>query len=242
MQSVDRALDLLEALSEGGPMGVSELVRATGLPLGTVHRILATLTERDYVRQDPERKYAVGAAALGLSDAGEQSLAALGRPYLARLTALTGESSNLAILQGHEMVYIAQSPSPHSLRIFAEVGRRVPLHNTAVGKAVLAQLGRDHALRLLPQGSLNPATPYTITTPEHLVRELDHIHSVGYSVDEQERELGVRCIAAAVPSPGPLRVAISVSGPSERFSKTDLVEVAPAVRTAARDFAHALTR
>lgn len=241
VQSVERALDLLEALSHGGPKGVSELVRTTGLPLGTVHRLLATLTERDYVRQDAERKYAVGGAALGLADAGEQSLAALGRPYLARLTALTGESCNLAVLQGQEMVYIAQSPSPHSLRIFAEVGRRVPLYNTAVGKVVLARMGRPEAIDLLRNTSLAAATPHTITTPARLQDELDRVERMGYAIDEQERELGVRCIATAVPAPGPLRAAISVSGPAERFSLSTLREVAPALQTAAGELAATLS-
>lgn len=241
VQSVERALDLLEALSHGGPKGVSELVRATGLPLGTVHRLLTTLIERDYVRQDTERKYAVGGATLGLADAGEQSLAALGRPYLARLTALTGESCNLAVLQGQEMVYIAQSPSPHSLRIFAEVGRRVPLHNTAVGKVVLARMGRADALELVRGTTLTAATPHTITTTARLEDELDRVERMGYAIDEQERELGVRCIAAAVPTHSPLHAAVSVSGPAERFSLSAVREVAPALQGAAQEFAHTMS-
>lgn len=237
VQSVERALDLLEELSHGGSKGVSELVRATGLPLGTVHRLLATLTERDYVRQDSERKYAVGGAALGLADAGEQSLAALCRPYLARLTALTGESCNLAVLQGREMVYIAQSPSPHSLRIFAEVGRRVPLHSTAVGKVVLSRMCREEAADLLRATSLAAATPHTITTLDRLQDELDRVERMGYAIDEQERELGVRCVAAVIPAAGSLHAAMSVSGPAERFSLSSVRDVAPALQHAAAELA-----
>lgn len=239
VQSVERALDLLEALSDGGPKGVSELVRATGLPLGTVHRMLATLTERDYARQTADRKYAVGGAALGLADASEQSLAAVGRPFLARLTALTGESANLAVLQGREMVYVAQSPSPHSLRIFAEVGRRVPLHSTAVGKVVLARMPREKAVDLLRSTSLAAATPHTITSVERLDDELDRVARMGYAIDEQERELGVRCVAAAVPSTS-MHVAISVSGPSERFPLSAVREVASAVIDSAGEFGDVL--
>lgn len=242
VQSVERALDLLEALGQGTPMGVSELVRATGLPLGTVHRLLATLGERSYVRQDGERKYAVGPAALHLADAGEQSLASAGRPFTARLTAITGETCNLAVQQGSEMVYISQSPSPHSLRIFAEVGRRVPMHSTAVGKAVLASLPWTEAERLLRMAGLTQATPHTITSLGRLREELERVRRMGYAIDEQERELGVRCVAAAVPGAGTLHAALSVSGPAERFPLPAVRQAAPALREAAAELAAELRR
>ncbi|MDF8263343.1 IclR family transcriptional regulator [Luteipulveratus flavus] len=239
VQAVDRALDILEVLGDGSTKGVSELVRATELPLGTVHRLLATLAERGYVRQDSERRYAIGPAALGLADAGERSLAAVGRAYAARLTALCGETVNLAVLQGHEMVYVAQSPSPHSLRIFAEVGRRIPLHSTAVGKAVLASMGTPQAADLLRARPLTASTPRTLTTTEELDRELARVRDEGYAVDEEEQELGVRCVAAVVSSPG-LHAALSVSGPTERFTVDAARAAAPQVRAVAADLATAL--
>ncbi|AKU16528.1 IclR family transcriptional regulator [Luteipulveratus mongoliensis] len=239
VQSVDRALDVLEALSGGTPMGVSEVVRATGLPLGTVHRLLATLAERGYVRQDNERRYAMGPATVRLADAGERSLAAVGQIYAARLTALCGETVNLAVLQGHEMVYIAQSPSPHSLRIFAEVGRRVPLHSTAVGKAVLASMPAPQATGLLEGAPLKPSTPKTLVTVPALSTELDVVRRQGFAFDEEEQELGVRCVAAVVPSAG-LHAALSVSGPTERFTRPAAHAAAEHVREVAADLARAL--
>lgn len=240
VQSVDRALDVLEALGHGTPMGVSELVRETGLPLGTVHRLLATLTERGYARQDSERKYAVGPSALRLADASEQALAAVGRPYAARLTALCGETTNLAVLQGSEMVYIAQSPSPHSLRIFAEVGRRVPLHSTAVGKAVLSTMPEAQALALVSSAPMPATTTHTITTLPGMSAELRTVAAQGFAMDEQEQEIGVRCVAAAIPSSTGLYAALSVSGPTERFTHEAVRAVEPQVRAIAAELGEAL--
>ena len=239
VQSVDRALDVLEALSSGGTQGVSDIVRVTDLPLGTVHRLLATLLERGYVRQDAERRYAIGPATLGLADAGERSIAAVGRVHAGRLTTLCGETANLAVLQGHEMVYIAQSPSPHSLRIFAEVGRRVPLHSTSVGKAVLAAMPPADAEGLLRSTRLTPSTPKTLTTLEAMAAELETVRQQGFAIDEEEQELGVRCVASVVAAPG-LHAALSVSGPTERFTLEKAHVVADAVREAAADLAAAL--
>lgn len=240
VQSVDRALDVLEALSDGRPRGVSELVRVTGLPLGTVHRLLATLSARGYVRQDHERRYAVGPAALRLADAGEQSLAAVGRPFAVRLTAITGETVNVAVLQGSEMVYIAQSPSPHSLRIFAEVGRRVPLSSTAVGKAVLSGLDTRRAVALLETGPRPASTPKTLTAIPELVEELARVRQQGYAVDEEEQELGVRCVAALIPAGGVVHAAISVSGPTERFTLDAARAAVPHVQSVAAQLGAAL--
>lgn len=242
VQSVDRALDLLEALGSGGPQGVSELVRRTGLPLGTVHRLLATLAARGYVHQDPERRYRVGAAALGLADASQQGLVWAGRPVAARMTAVTGESCNLAVLQGAHMVYVAQSPSPRSLRIFAEVGRQVPLHSTAVGKAVLASLPWAQAQALLGAAEpLERSTEFTLTDPGRLRAELQAVAERGYAVDEQERELGVRCVAVAVPGTPGLHAALSVSGPAERFGPQDALGCVPELTAAAAELGAAVT-
>ncbi|KNX37476.1 IclR family transcriptional regulator [Luteipulveratus halotolerans] len=239
VQSVDRALDVLEVLSDGGAQGVTDIVRVTGLPLGTVHRLLATLVDRGYVRQDAERRYAVGPATLGLADAGERSIAAVGRVYAGRLTSLCGETANLAVLQGHEMVYIAQSPSPHSLRIFAEVGRRVPLHSTSVGKAVLAAMPVADAEALLRATRLARSTPKTLTTLDAIAAELDTVRRQGFAIDEEEQELGVRCVAGVVAVPG-LHAALSVSGPTERFTLPKALVVADAVRETAEALAGAL--
>lgn len=241
VQSVDRALDLIEALGHGRPRGVSELAAETGLALGTVHRILATLAQRGYVVRDGERKYDVGPSAVRLADQGRQSIAAAGLPFARRLTATYGESANVAVQQGTSMVYVAQSPSPHSLRIFAEVGRSVPMHSTAVGKAVLAALPRADVDAVLQRLVLSPATELTITTEDALRAELETVRTQGFAIDEQEQEMGVRCVAAVAPGPRWPLGALSVSGPGERFDRATAEAAGPVIASVAQEFARSLT-
>ena len=155
------------------------------------------------------------------------------RPFLAQLVRLTGETANLAMLDGDEVVYIAQVPSPHSMRMFTEPGRRVRPHCTAVGKALLAQLPPGEARALLERDGMPAYTPATITDPDLLIAHLEVIRKQGYAVDEGEQEVGVRCFAVAVPdAPGSL--AISTSGPQTRMTDDAAARIVPALKRTAR--------
>lgn len=218
VQSVDRALDVLETLASAeAPLGVGEVARAVDLPQGTVHRLLRSLEQRGYVHQDATRKYSIGTAALRLGDAAQRSLARAARPYLAELVELSGESANLAVLEGNDVVYVAQSPSPHSLRMFTEVGRHVTPHSTAVGKVLLAALPPERARAILGRTGLAGHTPHTLTALDDLLAELDRTRRRGFGVDEEEQEVGVRCVAVPVHQHGVVVAALSLSGPSGRF-------------------------
>lgn len=219
VQSVDRALDVLETLAtHHHAMGVSELSRLTDLPQGTVHRLLLALLGRGYIRREAERKYAVGAAALRIADAAHRALVTTSEPYLRQLVELAEETANLAVMDGTQMVHAAQCPSPHTLRIFAAVGHGVPIHATAVGKVALARLRPEEATVLLERVGMPMQTPRTITSTSDMRTELDRVGRQGFAVDDEEQELGVRCIAVPVPSVhGPV-AAVSISGPVERFS------------------------
>lgn len=223
VQSVDRALALLEALAQAEtPLGVGDVAERTGLPQGTAHRLLHSLQVRGYVRRDASRKYALGTAVLRLGDAAQRSLARSARPYLTQLVEASGETANLAVLEGDDVVYVAQVSSPHTLRMFAEVGRHVPPHSTAVGKVLLAALPRARAIALLRRTGLARRTPATITDLALFERELDRVREQGWAADEEEQELGVRCVAVPVLGTGDQVVAaISLSGPAERFDGGD---------------------
>ncbi|WP_204011880.1 IclR family transcriptional regulator [Sphaerimonospora thailandensis] len=239
MQSVDRALDVLEALAEhGGQAGLSEIAARTGLPYGTIHRLLRTLLARGYVRQESDRRYALGGALVRIGGAAERMLAVWAEPYLAKLVELSGETANLAVLEGDFVVYVAQVPSPRKLRMFAEVGRRVLPHSTAVGKVMLAE--RPDAAAVLGRTGLPRRTDRTITTAGELLGELDRVRARGYALDLGEEENGVHCMAVPVHDGGRTFAALSVSGPAERIDAIEREELAAMLRKAADDFGAAL--
>ncbi|MCY7395542.1 MAG: IclR family transcriptional regulator [Nocardioides sp.] len=216
---MDRALDLLECLAAAPqPLGIVEIAERTGLPQGTVHRLLQTMQARGYVRRSEGRKYSMGSSAVRLSDAALRSLARSARPHLVELVSLSGETANLAVLEGDEVVYVAQVSSPHTLRMFAEVGRHVQPHSTAVGKVLLAGLPRDQALAVLGRTGLPWRTPATITDLGAFDRELDLVVGQGWAGDEEEQETGIRCVAVPVEVGGLVLAALSVSGPADRFA------------------------
>ncbi|GAA2662620.1 IclR family transcriptional regulator [Actinosynnema pretiosum subsp. pretiosum] len=219
VQSLQRAFDLLERLADaGGEASLSELAAVSGLPLPTIHRLIRTLVDLGYVRQHDNRRYALGPRLIRLGEGAGRQFGTWARPLLAELVDETGETANLAVLDGDEIVYVAQAPSRHSMRMFTEVGRRVLPHATGVGKAVLAALPRDRARELLERTGLPARTPNTITDLGAMLAELDLVAERGHALDEGEQELGVRCVAVVVPG-GPTPAAVSVSGPEGRLTR-----------------------
>jgi IclR family acetate operon transcriptional repressor len=240
VQSIERAFDLLETLADaGGALGLSELATVSGLPLPTVHRLIRTLVNRGYVRQEASRRYTLGSRLIRLGETSSRMLGTSLRPFLAQLVRVTGETANLAMLDGDEVVYIAQVPSPHSMRMFTEPGRRVRPHCTAVGKALLAQLPPGAARALLDREGMPPFTPTTITDPDVLLAHLEVIRKQGYSVDEGEQEVGVRCFAVAVPDT-PAALAISISGPQARMTDDAAARIVPALKRAAGEISETI--
>jgi IclR family acetate operon transcriptional repressor len=225
VQSLRRAFDLLDDLADaGGRATLSELAAASGLPAATIHRLLATLVELGHVRRESGRRYALGPRLVRLGDAAGRVLGDGVRPVLADLVARTGESANLAGLDGASAVYLAQVPSPHPMRMFTEVGAHVPLHCTGVGKALLSTVESALVRQLMERAGMPSRTPSTIVDVVTLDRELRVGIERGWHVDEGEQEVGVRCIAVPVPD-APTPCAVSVSGPAARLSldRTDVV-------------------
>ena len=164
MQSVHRALDVLEALAAaGGTASLGDLAAACGLPAPTLHRLAGTLADRGYLRQLPDRRYSLGSRLVPLGADAHALLGARALPVLRALAELTGESANLAVLTQGLAEYVAQAPGRHTMRIFTEVGNRVELHCTGVGKALLAAVPPAQASQLIGAAPLAAQTAGTIT-------------------------------------------------------------------------------
>ncbi|MEV1011051.1 IclR family transcriptional regulator [Streptomyces sp. NPDC049881] len=240
VQSLERAFALLEHMADaGGETGLSELATSSGLPLPTIHRLMRTLVACGYVRQQPNRRYALGPRLIRLGESAARPLATWARPHLARLVDETGETANMALLDGDDVVYVAQVPSRHSMRMFTEVGRRVRPHTTGVGKALLAGLPDDEVRALLARTGMPAATDRTITTPDAFLDALSAVRADGFALDDNEQEIGVRCVAVTVPG-SPTPAAISVSGPAGRVTDEATARMAPLLREVALDLATAL--
>lgn len=222
VQSVERALDLLELLARSSDsMGISQLSAATGQPVGTVHRLLMTLVARGYVMRDSRnRRYALGSTARMLANANSQRLnwAEIAAPFLREVVEASGETANVVVRERNQAVYVAQAQPVRMVRMFAELGNRVPLHSTGCGKVLLAYQTESVISSIIAQTGLPAYTPKTITDPDQLQQELETVRHHGYAVDSGEQEEGVRCLAVPVYDPdGRVVAAMSISGPSSRL-------------------------
>lgn len=235
VQSVDRALQILESLADaGGSASLGELSATTGLPGPTIHRLIGTLRDRGYVRQEPSRRYALGATAVRLGETAGRLLGSWVEPTLSSLVDATGETANMAMLDGDQVVYLAQVPSRHSMRMFTEVGRRVDVHCTAVGKALVAGLTDEEIAGIVARRGMTRHTQTTITDPASFLRHIRRVRERGYACDEGEQEWGVRCLAVVAESASG-RVALSVSGPEARFTPDRRDAAIPVLLAAAED-------
>ena len=241
VQSVERAFDLLELIARaGGEVALTELAAETPLPLPTIHRLLRTLVGIGYVRQLPNRRYALGPRLIRLGEVANRQLGALAMPLLKDLVANLGETANMAVLDGDMVTYLAQVPSPHAMRMFTEVGRQANLHDSGVGKAILSVMDDERVTRLVKQAGMPTPTPKSISTLEDLFADLTRIRKDGYAVDDEEQETGVRCFAMAVPG-APTPMALSISGPVSRVDDDFRDRAVPELRKATEAIAAALT-
>jgi IclR family acetate operon transcriptional repressor len=233
VQSVDRVFTLLERLADAdGPLTLSELAELTHLPMPTTHRLLRFLTNEGYVRQEASKRYALGLRMIRFGQSASRGLGSWATPYLAGLVEQFGETTNMALLEGDACVYVAQVPSPQSMRMFTEVGRVVMPHCTGVGKAILSMLSDEQAVDLLTRTGMPRQTEHTLVSTGAMLAALAQVRDLGYALDDGEQELGVRCVA--VPLTGlPFLAAISVSGPSGRLTAEDVPRIAPQLQRVA---------
>jgi IclR family acetate operon transcriptional repressor len=243
VQSLDRAFGILETMAEaGGIISLSQLAERADLPLATIHRLVRTLVDLGYVRQEPSRQYSLGPRLMRLVDAGAKRIGTWAKPAMTAAVTELNESVNLAILDGDEIVYVAQvQPSATFMRMFTEVGRRTFPHSTAVGKAMLADRPEAEVRRLLARTGMKRYTEHTLTDPDQFIDALAETRVRGYAVDDGEQEVGVRCVAVAVPG-APQPMALSMSGPLPRMGDDVVRRAAPVLHETAAAIAAELNR
>jgi IclR family transcriptional regulator, acetate operon repressor len=244
IQSVDRALYLLETIAEaGGEATLTDLANRTGLNISTCHHLLATLIQRGFATKVTGRRlYALGARIMYLSHACLQvDLPRRAQPYLEAVNRATGETVHLAALQGDSMMTLAVREARHAVRVeTGKVGRLEAPHATSVGKAILAWLPEDEMQRILAVG-MKRYTDKTITEFPALVESLRQVRRNGYALDHEEYLPGVICIGAAIrDQAGTVIGGLSASTPTMRATDEHIAlirdEIVAATRALSTEF------
>ncbi len=238
IQSVDRALYLLETIADcGGEATLTELATRTGLNISTCHHLLATLIQRGFATKVPGRRlYALGARILFLGHACLQvDLPRRAQPYLETINRVTGETVHLAALQGDNVVTLAVRDARHAVRVeTGKIGRVEAPHATSVGKAILAWLPEDEMQRILRHG-MKRYTEHTITEFPVLLESLRIVRRSGFAIDREEYLPGVICVGAAIrDQAGTVIGAISASTPAMRASEEHIALMRKEIGAATR--------
>lgn len=239
VQSLTRALALLEtvARSDGG-LALTQLARTVGLPSSTVHRLLTTLEQRGYVRQDAASliwQIDVQAFVVGSAFAQTRDVLAMAQPHMRRLMEESGETVNLYVMDVGEIVCIGQVECSQLMRAIVRPGIRIKMHCSGAGKAILAWLPEYEVARVLDRHGLPRVTERTLVTPKAFKDDLAQVRERGYAVDDEEQAVGLRCVAAPILDEHGSPVAgLSVSAPSGRLPEGRLRLVGAMVAAAAQ--------
>lgn len=223
VQSVDRALTILEIVAEYGAIGLTELSSLANLNKATVHRLLATLIYKGYIEQDTKTGYyglTFKLFQLGNKKIEKMDSLSVARSLISELSNLLGETAHLVVEDNKEVVYIDKfEPSNSSFTMHSSVGSRAPMYCTAVGKALLAEYPNEVIKEVWSNSNVQQLTPHTITDFSLFMEEIAKIRDQGYGMDNEENELGVFCIASGFYNyKGEVAGAISISIPATRFT------------------------
>ncbi|KZY33654.1 IclR family transcriptional regulator [Roseovarius sp. HI0049] len=244
IKSLDRAMLVFEHLSRSQGRMLTELADDLNQSPATVYRVLVTLEGRGLVEFDPEHQlWHIGAQAfvIGAGFLRRTSLVERARPILRRLMDLTGETANLGREQNGQVLFLSQVETNATIRAFFPPGTLAEMHSSGIGKVLLAQMPDDRVARILSDHPLQAFTANTLTDPASLARELATIREQGFAIDAEERNEGMRCIAAPVFDHSRTAVAgLSVSGPTSRVTEEKTAELSRAVMQAAQDLSAAL--
>jgi IclR family transcriptional regulator, acetate operon repressor len=245
VQSVDRAMVLLEALGEDEEgYRLTDLSIRTGLSPSTAHRLLTTLEKRRFVEFNPsDNMWHVGrqAFAIGSAFIRRRNFVAPALPYLRRLRDLTHETANLGVADDGEVIVLTQVESREIMRAITKVGGRAPMVTSGIGKAILATYSQDEVVAIIQRHGMRRLTPKSVVRAGELRDALEIVRREGYAVDDQEFLTGLRCVAAVVYNDqAEALAAISVSGLASRVPPERVAELGRLVRETAKELTLAL--
>ncbi|OBJ81203.1 IclR family transcriptional regulator [Mycobacterium gordonae] len=239
IESVDNALKLLLLLGEQPQIRLSEATRYLGVASSTAHRLLAMLTYRGFVRQDPDSKaYLPGPALTSVAFAifGRIDIPRAAMPIMRSLAERLGESIHVGMLDGANVRFVAAIEGPKAVRVASRLGRTMPAHCTSTGKVLLAGLPEGELRQLFPRETLERITERSIDNRARLETELARIRRQGYATNREESEEGVASVAVQIPIRAPgLRLALNAAAPQQRLPSSKYAPVAAALTEAAKE-------
>jgi len=235
IKSIDRALQVLELFSLEKPeWGVTEISKALNIYKSNVHNVLTTLAEKGFViKESKTDKYKLGIKffELGSIVIKNMDLRKIAHLYIEELSKEFNETVHLGVLDKGRVVSIEREESDKSLCSHIEIGKRTPLHCTAVGKAIMAYLSEDEINLIIKEKGLEKFTENTITTKKELENEFKKIREQGYAVDNMEHEEGVRCVAGPIRDyTGKVIASMSISGPAFRVNESNIPNIVKKVK------------
>lgn len=235
IQVADRLFEAMEYLGEHGSSGLMELSEALKLNKSTAHRILNSLIYMGYAKQDPATaKYSLTFKVWDLANQllTHIDIVDLARPHLKELVKQAGETVHLVQRDGIKAVYIDKVESyQNSVRLVSKVGKSIPLYCSGVGKALMAEMDLSEVTMIWEKSKIQKLTPHTITDFEQLLKVLDQVRETGYALDDEENEMGVRCIAACIHDyRGKPKYAFSISVPINRMTDQRIDKLSLAIK------------
>lgn len=244
IQALDRAFDVLDVIAAHSGLTLSEIATTLDQSPATMHRVLATLEARQVVETDPVRQtWHIGAAAFRLGSAflRRSSVVERARPLMRALMEETGETSNLGIERNGEVMFLSQVETHESIRAFFPPGTLSPMHASGIGKALLAAMPEDAVSKRLRHLTLERFTDKTILTTAELQADLAQIQRRGWAFDDEEKALGMRCVAAPIRNlHGEPIAGLSISGPVQRLPLDRIEHIGARVRAAAQQLSQDL--
>ncbi|MDN5788178.1 HTH-type transcriptional regulator BhcR [Pseudorhodobacter sp.] len=244
IQSLDRAVDVLETLAAGGAMTLSQIAVEMAQSPATIYRVLTTFQLRAMAEVNPvTQEWSIGPQAfrIGATFLRRSNMIGRAMPAMQRLKDETGETSNLGIEKADLVMFVAQVETHESIRAFFPPGTQTPMHASGIGKALLAMFPEPRLKRYLAEAPMERFTDQTITAPALMIEELERIRANGYSFDNEEKAIGMRCIAAPILNfQGEAVAGISVSGPSQRLSHDKIPYIGNMVKAAGEEVSRAM--